>query len=470
MGCFPGKQTAPLHFLSTSNNSESEERSENKENEESKEDPQHPIIVNVLNVYKKLRHKAEAHRTTLELYSKVQNNIFCTRVFQIYNCLVSLKVQLDSNDPEKLEIKYTFQNSDEEIKSNFEHENQHNCQFNNQICNKVCKEEYDRLGKELGELLEKSKQMIQKKKELQIRQTENSDTRSKKEYSKLPKNEYNTLINLEGKAQPEECKYLGSEELNNPPISHVSESKISYELNLLSQFQELNSELWRSQCELITFRTSDQHTHFHLDLDLTEYYDCLLLGVMNNLGMSGCFVQKLTVSEPDKYSFTAVKLLLVSGFPLRVNNLVVKSSLSTFKDTDKYLGWILKGGYRVPEIDLDSMMIGNKWFKKFLPAVRMSLKIGFYLCYVCIEEVPDFTYAMNGCTIKEITFSGGALTDPSEPGKLLGGFDNLVHGLSRSEDTVQSLKAISILSIPCYDSLAKVLQKYGVGHVNLYFS
>ncbi|CAI2369540.1 unnamed protein product [Moneuplotes crassus] len=90
------------------------------------------LVLKVRTKYEKLTSKATCHRTALKIYSKVQNNNLKARIFQIYNCVVSLKTQLDASNPEKLGIK-----------------------------DKSCNKKYKSLKKELEDLLEEACKIIQ---------------------------------------------------------------------------------------------------------------------------------------------------------------------------------------------------------------------------------------------------------------------------------------------------------------------
>ncbi|CAI2367100.1 unnamed protein product [Moneuplotes crassus] len=63
------------------------------------------LLHKVCAEYKELASKMKLQRTILEIYSKVQDSNFKTRIFQIYNCMVSTKIQLYASNPEELGIK-----------------------------------------------------------------------------------------------------------------------------------------------------------------------------------------------------------------------------------------------------------------------------------------------------------------------------------------------------------------------------
>ncbi|CAI2369322.1 unnamed protein product [Moneuplotes crassus] len=89
------------------------------------------LLRKVCAEYKEVASKARLQRTALEIYSKVQDNHFKTRISQIYSCIVSTKIQLYASNPEKLTLKDIY-----------------------------CKQKYESLEGELGDLLEQAHKMI----------------------------------------------------------------------------------------------------------------------------------------------------------------------------------------------------------------------------------------------------------------------------------------------------------------------
>ncbi|CAI2369643.1 unnamed protein product [Moneuplotes crassus] len=104
------------------------------------------LILKVRVEHESICEKVSYQRAALEKYSKVQNSHFKTRIFQIYSCVISLKIQLYNSNPEKIGIKDI-----------------------------ACKQEYDRLEGELEDLLKQAHKMTKVNGHHQIIKVDDSD-------------------------------------------------------------------------------------------------------------------------------------------------------------------------------------------------------------------------------------------------------------------------------------------------------
>ncbi|CAI2369996.1 unnamed protein product [Moneuplotes crassus] len=160
---------------------------------------------------------------------------------------------------------------------------------------------------------------------------------------------------------------------------------------------------------------------------------------------------------------------IYTSFPDKVGRFDFDCNTSK-KDCDQILDLISHVSPKVTsELYLYSCELSQYQLRRFLAATRQNqASVGLPMCKIDLDSVPDFGNSLNGSKIEEISLSFCGGPDYSDWKRHPHRFENLIQGLSQSDDFVRNLQHLNLngCGIQQEDAL-QVLEQYRLSHVIL---
>ncbi|CAI2375518.1 unnamed protein product [Moneuplotes crassus] len=107
--------------------------------------------------------------------------------------------------------------------------------------------------------------------------------------------------------------------------------------------------------------------------------------------------------------------------------------------------------------------ISERQLRKIYSSCRDKLCLQLCACVLNLKSVPDMSKPLFGCTLETLSFHDCGRSGFSNWAENLDEFENLIHGLSKSEDLRKTLKKLDLRdSFVSFEETERILEKFGI--------
>ncbi|CAI2374434.1 unnamed protein product [Moneuplotes crassus] len=298
---------------------------------------------------------------------------------------------------------------------------------------------------------------------LQISESEKQTSPDKIEKCNLSDSEEYAPENVQSEDIQQQTKQ--NEEQKNQPniptLAHLASQESLLQNSLTSFFLTLHSPIHDSRysCTLL-LPTTDNFT-----VNLSCHEAKLFMRSMKSLVLPE--LKSIRVENWGRDKRSVEEGFWGKSFPRKCCSFILTTN--SLCKIDRSMKQILAVSWKVSvKLYLYQFRIKQKHFMKILVAARNMLELCIHYCVVEMESSPNFGKALNGSNIRLLMLWESRIIGPKGIEDSLDGFENLIDGLSKSEDFKRKLEYLYVSSQSSKKHLDRILKSYGLGKVKLH--